>query len=101
MSDKYNYAAQAIDLDFGGETPYAFGHLAGNKRLNDEIFRRAIERARSNKMSIQTIKEVVSIHQRHPPPEHYEGGDQQPRQELVSDTSPERDPDGKSEGHPA
>lgn len=32
-------------LDFGGEVYYAFGWLPENKRLNDEIYRRAVDRA--------------------------------------------------------
>lgn len=46
MTIKPDYAAQAFNLDFGDEAPYAFGFLEGNKRINDEIFKRAIERAK-------------------------------------------------------
>lgn len=46
MSDKPNYAAQTIKADFGDEVPYAFDYLPINKRLNDEMFARAVERAK-------------------------------------------------------
>jgi hypothetical protein len=32
-------------LDFGGEVYHAFGWLPENKRLNDEIYKRAVARA--------------------------------------------------------
>lgn len=49
MSQQQNLAAQAIELDFGGEVPYAFDYLPENNRLNREMFARAAERARRKK----------------------------------------------------
>lgn len=37
---------QLVPMDFGDEVLYGFGYLPENKKLNDEIYKRAIERAR-------------------------------------------------------
>jgi hypothetical protein len=41
-----NMAAQIVleDQDFAGETLYAFGQIPENKKRNDEIIKRAMER---------------------------------------------------------
>lgn len=43
-------AAQAVELDYGDEVPYAFGYLPENARLNEEMYRRAVERARRKRV---------------------------------------------------
>lgn len=48
MENKYqgNLASQVQPpLDFGGEVYYAFDYLPENKRRNEEIYKRAVERA--------------------------------------------------------
>ena len=49
MNNQANYEAQIIDFDYGDEVPSAFGYTEGNKRLNDEMLKRAIERAKLKK----------------------------------------------------
>lgn len=41
-------ANQVVKMDFGNEVPYAFGYLPENAKLNAEIFKRAIDRAKSS-----------------------------------------------------